>query len=555
MTNTERLLINDYVKAVKEGNNSEAMKIVDEFNATAVKEESTMTNEMIKEMKKLVRKYDAFTHCIEDCSQKEEAEKRNKILGVKFVEVANKMGINATVNDLYEIISNDYDSFDESIEAYIKSHEVRVVSATLTQENGELTFVELSPEQKLEISKVLDAQLQDVNYSSWFEEENGVFKLYGSWVDEDSAVKEKYYFNGNKLIKIEKEESIMKDDNTTVSINSETTVEEKEETTMSKTKIRRDSHESFESWINRINDLLSSNGIHLDNDKLLTIIDDETDCVSIESEDINVHGWCAGEPFYCCYDFHGNLKEYSDEGTNFESVEVEKEEDIMKTREFTLEELVQVLNNNQKVQDAEYIKKDDLRVILNEQFELGFNNGTTRTEMIDTVMAMYKDSLEEEAEVKLTDELATKILEKIIRQADTNRAHNFISDWMFTSIISELVIGHPLKDKGHEYYKSFTAEQRKILIDIRKAFIDKASLITKTRNGKVTGYYIPAKILVWGRHIYLGVACVYRYISKNRILAEYHVSLNGIKNVSTGNIAALDDAAYETLDTKCIFVM
>ena len=265
----------------------------------------------------------------------------------------------------------------------------------------------------------------------------------------------------------------------------------------------------------------------------------------------------------------------------------------MKTREFTLEELVQVLTDNQKVQDAEYIKKDDLRVILNQQFELGFNNRATRTEMIDTVMAMYKDSLdiadeiaygniiveennasdsvsvgdldithdnvpesiEEESEVKLTDELATKILEKMIRQADTNRAHKFISDWMLTSIISELVIGHPLKDKGHEYYKSFTDEQKKILVDIRKAFIDKVGLITKTNNGKVTGYYIPANILVWGRHIYLGVACVYRYVNNNKILAEYHVSLNGIKNTATGNITALDDAAYETLDTKCVFVM
>ena len=184
-----------------------------ENNDNANKEETTMKNEMIKEMKELARKYDAFTHCIEDCRQREEAEKRNKVLDTKFVEIANKMGINATANDLYEIISNDYDSFDEAIEAYIKSHEVRVVSATLTQENGELTFVELSPEQKLEISKVLDTQLQDVNYSSWFEEENGIFKLYTAWVDEDPTVEEEYYFDdNNKLIKVEveKEESTMK---------------------------------------------------------------------------------------------------------------------------------------------------------------------------------------------------------------------------------------------------------------------------------------------------------------------------------------------------------
>ena len=190
------------------------LSIVSNNSTTSVvKEEITMRNEMIKEMKKLARKYDAFTHCIDDCRQREEAEKRNETLGVKFVEVANKIGINATANDLYEIISNDYDSFDEAIEAYIKSHDVRVVSATLTQENGELTFVELSSEQKLEISAVLDAQLQDVNYSSWFEEENGIFKLYTAWADEDPTVEEEYYFDdNNKLIKVEveKEESTMK---------------------------------------------------------------------------------------------------------------------------------------------------------------------------------------------------------------------------------------------------------------------------------------------------------------------------------------------------------
>ena len=190
------------------------LSIVSNNSTTSVvKEEITMRNEMIKEMKKLARKYDAFTHCIDDCRQREDAEKRNKVLDTKFVEIANKMGINATANDLYEIISNDYDSFDEAIEAYIKSHEVRVVSTTLTQENGELTFVELSPEQKLEISKVLDTQLQDVNYSSWFEEENGIFKLYTAWVDEDTTVEEEYYFDdNNKLIKVEveKEESTMK---------------------------------------------------------------------------------------------------------------------------------------------------------------------------------------------------------------------------------------------------------------------------------------------------------------------------------------------------------
>ena len=212
----------------------------------------------------------------------------------------------------------------------------------------------------------------------------------------------------NSLTK--EDDSILSSPNTTPENNDNAN---KEETTMSKTKIRRDSHESFESWINRINDLLSSNGIHLDNDKLLTIIDDETDCVSIESEDINVHGWCAGEPFYCCYDFHGNLKEYSDEGTNFESVEVEKEEDIMtnnanttetnnsatvEKEEFTMKELVKRITENKKVHDKGYIDRPTLKTIMNEQFGFNFSNRSTRTEMVEALMNKYKDSLRVENE-------------------------------------------------------------------------------------------------------------------------------------------------------------
>lgn len=162
---------------------------------------------------------------------------------------------------------------------------------------------------------------------------------------------------------------------------------------------------------------------------------------------------------------------------------------------------------------------------------------------------------ESPATVVFDDGLALKILEKVIYQADTNKVHNFISDWMLTSIISELVLGYPLKDKGHEYYKSFTAEQRKILIDIRKAFIKRAKLVAKYNSSKITGYYIPAKVLIWGRHKYLGFACVYRFMSGNKVAAEYHVSLNGIKNIATGKITALYDAAYETLDSKCVFIM
>lgn len=65
----------------------------------------------------------------------------------------------------------------------------------------------------------------------------------------------------------------------------------------------------------------------------------------------------------------------------------------------TLEELVNALANNQKVQDAGYIDKDTLRDILNNTFNMGFNNRATRKEMVTAVIAMHKDSLRVDDEI------------------------------------------------------------------------------------------------------------------------------------------------------------
>ena len=184
----------------------------------------------------------------------------------------------------------------------------------------------------------------------------------------------------------------------------------KEDSSMNKTiKVRRDSHESFESWIDRINKLLSSNGIHLDNNKLLTIVDDEeTDCVSIEDGLINVYGWCAGEPYYCYYDFHGNLKQYSNEGTNFELVEVEKEETTMKDNNTTVtnnstnnkeETIMRELMNNTinrietatKVQDAEYVTRDELAGIMEQLTGVRPGKKVTRKQMVQDLYILEDD--------------------------------------------------------------------------------------------------------------------------------------------------------------------
>ena len=253
-----------------------------------------------------------------------------------------------------------------------------------------------------------------------------------------------------------------------------------------------------------------------------------------------------------------NMKNNTNEVETINSettVEVEKEETTMKTR--TTQELINDALNIKRIQDEKYVTNEMLRAEYQKLTGEAIGARKTRMVIITKLQEHINQNTKEELNTSIVfdDGLALKILERVIRQADTNKAHNFISDWMLTSIISELVLGYPLKDKEHEYYKSFTAEQKKILVDMRKAFINKTHLIAKTNNGKITGYYIPAKVLIWGRHVYLGVACIYRFMSGNKIAAEYHVSLNGIKNVASGVITKLDDNAYATLDSKCVFVM
>ena len=235
------------------------------------------------------------------------------------------------------------------------------------------------------------------------------------------------------------------------------------------------------------------------------------------------------------------------------TVEVEKEEITMRTTQ----ELINDALNIKRIQDEKYVTNEMLRAEYQKLTGEAIGARKTRMVIITKLQEHINQNIKEELNTSIVfdDGLALKILERVIRQADTNKAHNFISDWMLTSIISELVLGYPLKDKEHEYYKDFTDEQKKILVEIRKAFIKRTKLIAKYNNYKITGYYIPSKMLVWGRHVYLGVACIYRFMSGNKVAAEYHVSLNGIKNIASGVITELDDNAYATLDSKCVFVM
>ena len=463
-----------------------------ENNDNANKEETTMKNEMIKEMKELARKYDAFTHCIDDCRQREEAEKRNKVLDTKFVEIANKMGINATANDLYEIISNDYDSFDEAIEAYIKSHEVRVVSATLTQENGELTFVELSPEQKLEISKVLDTQLQDVNYSSWFEEENGIFKLYTAWADEDPTVEEEYYFDdNNKLIKVEveKEESTMKNNtNTTVTNNS--TNNNKEVITMTNEMIK------VTVKVEGLNEVLTHYGI-----ELICSNPSDADTIAIGQTPSQYRKGIVAviitqtpsqyrkgiATMTIREDVYKTIEKDLSIVSNNSTTSVEKEETTMRTTQ----ELLNDALNISKIQDENYVTNAMLR----EEYKKLTGNviGSKKTRPV--IIKAIQDELHKEPAKTAPDDakvLTYRLMHKIGDHALTNRKKGFgttVSAWMLCAYILE--VKYDIKKlKGHEH--EITDEMKTTVKNVRKWLIDNHYIETVTfKDEKGFVFYTP----------------------------------------------------------------
>ena len=462
-----------------------------ENNDNANKEETTMKNEMIKEMKELARKYDAFTHCIDDCRQREEAEKRNKVLDTKFVEIANKMGINATANDLYEIISNDYDSFDEAIEAYIKSHEVRVVSATLTQENGELTFVELSPEQKLEISKVLDTQLQDVNYSSWFEEENGIFKLYTAWADEDPTVEEEYYFDdNNKLIKVEveKEESTMKNNtNTTVTNNS---TNNKEVITMTNEMIK------VTVKVEGLNEILTHYGI-----ELICSNPSDADTIAIGQTPSQYRKGIVAviitqtpsqyrkgiATMTIREDVYKTIEKDLSIVSNNSTTSVEKEETTMRTTQ----ELLNDALNISKIQDENYVTNAMLR----EEYKKLTGNviGSKKTRPV--IIKAIQDELHKEPVKTAPDDakvLTYKLMHKIGDHALSNRKKGFgttVSAWMLCAYILE--VKYDIKKlKGHEH--EITDEMKTTVKNVRKWLIDNHYIETVTfKDEKGFVFYTP----------------------------------------------------------------
>jgi hypothetical protein len=255
-----------------------------------------------------------------------------------------------------------------------------------------------------------------------------------------------------------------------------------------------------------------------------------------------------------------------------------KEETKMTTNaNNSLQEAKQILeriNNNPKVQDEGYLDRDTLREAL-EPFEFGFTRKTTRKQMIKCLIAYIKEQEDLLEEIAWENEpydyprVKEAIYKAVILKANKNQQHNFISNWIFTSVVAEAVIGKPLKEVNNgvvvENYKSFTEVERELIKKVRSRFLEEAQwvkVIKKVKYGdkmvdELRGYTIPAKSIVYGRHKWLGVACVYKFDQHTTTgvnTIEYHVSLSGIKNTQTGVVTPLTDESYAKLDELCTFV-
>ena len=274
--------------------------------------------------------------------------------------------------------------------------------------------------------------------------------------------------------------------------------------------------------------------------------------------------------------------------TNTAAAEAEKEEEVIamnkKTGIARMEELAEILRNNQKTSDAGFIKRDDLRPILNKEFNMGFKADSTRKEMVAAFFAMYKDAInvadeiaygnmesddtvenvpqQEVSEtgnqidnVSINDDYwnvtnATEVLEKIIEMAQDNDYISFISHHMATSAITEVLFGKKLVDPITKVANEFTNEEKRLAAEFRSKFAEQYLIANK----KGTGYNINSLAMSWHYK-----KCIYRWKSDSgQKVVDYIVDYNAktIKKYGVANAQdnKLDEAAFKKIDATCKFV-
>lgn len=145
---------------------------------------------------------------------------------------------------------------------------------------------------------------------------------------------------------------------------------------------------------------------------------------------------------------------------------------------------------------------------------------------------------------------ATAVMKRIVGMAQKNYCINFISDYMTTSAIHEVLFGRPTKDYKTGEVSVFTAEEE-LTKQFKERFVEEYLI----PNAKGTGYTIKSIVMAWN---YKDV--LYRYKNKNKegkdIVVDYIVNYKDktITRKGSDKVTELNKEAYATLDKTCMFI-
>lgn len=492
-------------------------------------------NATIQELVNLANSYDRFTAYIDNYRQQREAEQANERITKEFIETAKTLGVDATSSDFYMVTSSTGATYskltvEEAIDKFLQEKGYKE-DVTMKREENEMciTCVNYNANE----DSLACQSCGECGVSHWEPKECNVEPVVLPVVEAE-------------VLPIDnKEEKVMKKDLTTITLN-----------------MNRNERLVY-VWETVLNVTNTSDELYITKDELAKFLFDN-DIIQRQVSKKELKKTNRQEFINILNAAVNNLAKAGHITINNKE---DKKEDVV-----MIETTLDIINNPATPDEVIYEKlKEETGITVRELVIKYLLNHLSekQAEEIDKAKVSVCEQSEEQAvtvaepfvSVEYSKEVAADILKRVIITANNNANHNVISDWMLTSAVAEIVTGHPLKGKDEsgkwtEFYKTFTEEQKENIKALRVQFLRANGFKSiKDKQGKTTSYIIPAKLLVYGRHVWLNAACVYHFISKNSTKpVEYHVSLNGIKNVATGAITQLSDDAYAKLDATCKFI-
>ena len=206
----------------------------------------------------------------------------------------------------------------------------------------------------------------------------------------------------------------------------------------------------------------------------------------------------------------------------------------------SIEQLVELYNIvNEPVENK--TEKDDVTEVVKEDSTTTAKTEEKATETVEEVTI----------ENIWNAEKATAVMKRIVGMAQKNYCINFISDYMTTSAIHEVLFGRPTKDYKTGVINTFTAKEEALTKQFKEKFVAEYLI----PNTKGTGYTIKSIIMAWN---YKDV--LYRYKNKNKegkdIVVDYIVNYKDktITRKGSDKVTELNKETYATLDRTCMFI-